>query len=124
MARRVGFGDGGEKRQAPSEPPPGPQPAQAPQRRPLNLRFRTPVPRTLFRGQARPVVWVVLAFLGFWLVAWTAGILFALGQVLGSPDAEPFLYLWLAFALIGEAVAVWVMINILQGLRAAPEKPE
>ena len=82
------------------------------------------MPRALFKGQARPVVWVVLAFLGFWLVGWTAGILFALGQVLGSSDAEPFLYVWLGFALIGEVIAVWVLVNILRGLRAAPEKPE
>ena len=118
MARRVGFGSGGEERQAPPEPNP------AEQGRPLDVRFRPPVPRALYKGQSRPVVWVVLAFLGFWLVGWTVGIVFALGQVLGQSDADPFLYVWLGFAVLGEVVAVLVLFNIIRGLRSLPEKPE
>lgn len=118
MARRVGFGNGGKKRPAPREPNP------AELSRPLDVRFRPPVPRAIYKGQFRPVVWVVLAFLGFWLVGWTIGIVVVVVQLLAQPDADPFLYVWLGFAAIGWTFGVWVLINIVRGLRSLPEKPE
>ena len=107
MARRVGFGDGGRTRPAPSDP-----------------RFRKPLLKALTGSKARPIVWIVMGFLGFWLVGWTAAIAVALNTVIADPGGEPFLWVWLAFALLAEAFALWVLIMIVRGLRARTGRQE
>jgi hypothetical protein len=64
----------------------------------------------------------IIGFLGFWLVGWTVGIIFALSAVFsdktdfGGEDA--FLLVWLAFAIIGWIFGVWILATIVRGIRA------
>ena len=122
MARRVGFNKTGDASPANVDDP-GVHPSASEPRAP-NLRFRHPVPRPVYKGQVRPLVWIILAVLGFWLAAWTLGIVLVLSGEFGDFGGTPFLYVWVGIAALGDGVAIFVLIKIIQGLRNAPEKPE
>ncbi len=58
--------------------------------------------------------WVSIIFMMVWISGWSIGILFALG-VLMSGTADAFLLIWLAFAILGWFVAVFVLTALLRG---------
>jgi hypothetical protein len=64
-----------------------------------------------------PRIWLVVAFLGLWLVGWATGEAFALREILGPgpPAARLFLVVWLAGWTFGGAAALgigaWMMVG-------------
>ena len=98
MVRRVGFGD--------SEKPPRrtQQKSSAPE----------PAGKGGPKGATRLIVGV---FLLVWLVAWSAGIAFAIDEIMsqGLGAAETFLFIWVGVATIFWLLAVSMLWRIMTG---------
>ncbi len=64
-----------------------------------------------------PRIWIVVAFLGLWLVGWVTGEAFALRQLIGPgpPAARLFLAVWLAGWTFGGAAALGIGVWMLVG---------
>ncbi len=82
-----------------------------------------PVPKAYYAGQRRPVIWVVISFLSFWLVGWMAGIGFAVSTLIEQSQPPLFLFLWLTFAVLGWLFGIWILLILVRALRAAPKAP-
>jgi hypothetical protein len=132
MARRIGFGDTPERaeRSSPSTPgdPPGNDGTPGSSSPLARLRFGPRSFEQIYAGEARPAVWFIIAFLGFWLAGWTVGILFAVGALVGTLGSfgfeTVFLVVWVIAALAGWAFAVWVLLRLVQGMRSVSKRPE
>ena len=131
MVRRVGFSD--TQRDRPiarpatlEKTPPADMPSDDVARA-RALRFGPPRIKALYAGQKKPVFWLIIGFMCFWLVGWTLGILFAIGALLGGTSGDSggdiFLLFWLVGASIGWIFAVWVLYWLFRGVRAAGKKP-
>ncbi|MDH3665503.1 MAG: hypothetical protein OEN23_01080 [Paracoccaceae bacterium] len=121
MVRRVGFNDDQAGDPAPPQAEPAPDLPDHARRR--GLRFAVPVPKAYYAGQRRPIIWVVISFLGFWLVGWTAGIAFAVSTLFEQSHPPLFLFLWLTFAVLGWLFGVWILLILVRAVRAAPKAP-
>ena len=73
-----------------------------------------------------PRVWLVVAFLGLWLVGWVTGEAFALRQLLGPgpPAARLFLAAWLAGWTFGGAAALGIGVWMLVGHERVRLRPD
>lgn len=111
----MGFGDAGPGWAGAPEPPTG-SVARGP-----DPRFRSP--QRFRAAEWRPVILVLIALLGFWLVGWIAGIGFAAAALLREPDAPLVLLGGLVFSVIGVAFGLWVLAMLVRALRAAPKRP-
>lgn len=115
MARRVGFGGSGEKRDEKRPPKRAPKPPRTKTTRPV-------VPDSGVADTAPSVAGRLLVggFLLLWLTLWSAGIVFAALTLFsewgdGETFASGFLLLWLVFALIGWWVAVKMLLGVVRG---------
>jgi hypothetical protein len=73
-----------------------------------------------------PRIWPVVVFLGFWLVGWATGEVFALRQIL-SPAPAPakaFLAVWLAFWTFGGTAALSICVWMLAGHERVRLRPD
>ncbi|GGA15207.1 hypothetical protein [Neptunicoccus cionae] len=64
--------------------------------------------------QERKRNWFVIVFLTLWLTGWSGGILLV-SAILRDGNGDSFLYIWLAAAVLGWGVAVYVLIQQLKG---------
>lgn len=73
-----------------------------------------------------PRVWLVVAFLGLWLVGWVTGEAFALRQLVepGPAAARVFLAVWLAGWTFGGAAALGIGLWMLVGHERVRLRPD
>ena len=73
-----------------------------------------------------PRIWLVVAFLGLWLVGWVTGEAFAVRQILepGPPAARVFLAVWLAGWTVGGAAAAGIGAWMLVGHERVRLRPD
>ena len=73
-----------------------------------------------------PRIWLVVAFLGLWLVGWVTGEVFALRQLAGPAPtvARLFLVVWLAGWTAGGAAAIGACLWMLVGHERVRLRPD
>ena len=73
-----------------------------------------------------PRIWLVVAFLGLWLVGWVTGEAFALRQIVepGPPVARLFLAVWLGGWTLGGAAALGIGVWMLVGHERVRLRPD
>lgn len=73
-----------------------------------------------------PRIWLVIVFLGFWLVGWVTGEVFAARQLFGPgpPAARLFLLVWLAGWTLGGGAALGACLWMLVGHERVRLRPD
>jgi hypothetical protein len=73
-----------------------------------------------------PRIWLVVGFLGLWLVGWVTGEVFALRQLLepGPAAARLFLIVWLTFWTFGGSAALGMGLWMLVGHERVRLRPD
>jgi len=87
-------------------------------------RFKNPViPRDASPAGRRRATWIIIGFLALWLAAWTFGLVSAFDAFANSTGgAAIFMAIWLAFAVGGEVIVVFLLLALLFGKDVSKRK--